>query len=77
MTLQEIKAWNNLSPEAQNTLFKSAREKLGMTQTALGHRLVDYGYAGGLSTVRSWENSPRKIPVLVYELVLDGFERHN
>ena len=73
MTKQDFQAWNNLSHVQQVKRFKAARLSLELTQVELAARLVDYGYKGGSGTVSSWEAGRNNIPVLVYELVREGF----
>ena len=73
MTKHDFQIWNGLSQVQQVKRFKFARIALELTQEGLAARLVDYGYKGGKGTVSSWEAGRNKIPVLVYELVREGF----
>jgi len=73
MTKQEFKWSQSLSQEHQIMHIKAARKALGLTQTQLGDKLRLYGYRGGRATVQKWEQGLCKIPVLVYELMREGF----
>ena len=39
----------------------------------ISYRLLDYGYKGRVATIAKWESGAMRIPVLVYELVLEKF----
>lgn len=73
MTKKELSAWSSLSKEQQIMRFKDIRKALGLTQTQLANELKLYGYSGNRSTIQAWECELTKIPVLVYELIFEGF----
>jgi len=73
MTKKEFKQWKLLSQEHQIMRVKDARKALGLTQAQLGDKLRLYGYRGGRATIQKWEQGLCKIPVLVYELMREGF----
>ena len=52
--------------------FKAARQKLGLSQTALGQRLGPPGDGYSLRAVQSWEKGERSIPPAV-KLLLAQF----
>ncbi len=74
MTNQDFTKWKSYSQTKQANRFRSARIALGLTQEELGERLKGQGIIkGGANTVACWEQARHKIPVLVFELVKDGF----
>ncbi len=74
MTNQDFTKWHSYSKTKQANLFRSARITLKLTQEELSLRLKALGVIkGGANTVACWEQARHKIPVLVFELVKDGF----
>ena len=73
MTNLDFTKWHTYSKTKQANRFKFARIEMKLTQEELGDRLKRYGYYGGANTVSSWEAGRCRIPVLVFELVKDGF----
>jgi len=73
MTIIDFDRWNKLSQAMQIKRFKSARRKQGLTQKLLGEYLTVYGYRGGISTIKSWEQGRVQIPPLVFELIYEEF----
>jgi len=73
LTNQDFTKWHCYPATEQAIRFRSARIALKLTQEELGDRLKRYGYYGGANTVSSWEAGRCRIPVLVFELVKDGF----